>query len=660
MKSRMLTKSRFKLALECPAKLFYDGKPEYANQKLDDPFLQALADGGFQVGALAKCYYGGGSEVLAWEHGSALEETKNLLEQESVIIYEAAVCFETLFTRIDILVKRGNEIDLIEVKAKSLDREEDDFLTKGGNISATWYPYLADAAFQKYVLRCALPDYSISAYLMLADKASRCSVDGLNQKFKLTRDNLGTTRVIVPANLTSEDLGSPILTPVNVDEYCDFIYSQKFELLSGIYDFPGYLDLLASSYANDNKICVAPSAECKKCQFITTEADDKAGLKSGFRECFSQFYNWGEVDFKEPTVLEIWNYRKTGKLLEEGRVKIAQVEESDINPKDDGKPGLSSSQRQWLQISKAQNRDTDYWIDIDNMVREIQRWKYPLHFIDFETSSVAIPFNKGRHPYEGIAFQYSHHIVNKDGSIEHRGQYLNTEAGLFPNYKFVRALKRELEQDGGTILRYAAHENTFLITIYRQLIEETQVEDGDALCEFIRRITKCGSRNGDNWEGERNMIDMCELVKRYYYDPATKGSNSIKQVLPAIMNSSKFLQDKYSAPVYGSSRGIPSLNFRDWRWITYEDNRIVDPYKLLPKLFQEDESQELSLLSTNDEIKEGGAATTAYALMQFTEMSDYERAQITSALYKYCELDTFAMVMIYEAWKDMVSSELIF
>jgi len=63
------------------------------------------------------------------------------------------------------------------------------------------------------------------------------------------------------------------------------------------------------------------------------------------------------------------------------------------------------------------------------------------------------------------------------------------------------------------------------------------------------------------------------------------------------------------------------------------------------------------LLSSNDEIQEGGAATTAYALMQFTDMSDYEREQITSALYKYCELDTFAMVMIYEAWKDMVSHQ---
>lgn len=655
MKLRYLTKSRFKLALECPTRLFYDGKPEYADQKREDPFLQALADGGFQVGALAKCYYAGGIEVMASEHNTALEETNRLLEKENVIIYESAVCLESLFARIDILVKKGNEIDLIEVKAKSYDEGEDKFLTRSGNISTTWYPYLADAAFQKYVLSHALPGYSISAYLMLADKASRCSVDGLNQRFKLTRDNLGRTRVVTPANLTSEDLGSPILTRVNVDECCELIYGQKFELPSGIFDFAGYLDMLAESYARDKKICVTPSAECRKCQFTTTEADNRAGLKSGLRECFSQFYNLSEEELNEPTVLEIWNFRKTARLLQEGRVKIADVEESDICPTDDGRPGLSSSQRQWLQVTKARDRDTDYWIDIHNLGREMQSWKYPLHFIDFETSSVAIPFNKGRHPYEGIAFQYSHHVVNQDGSIEHCGQYLNTVPGLFPNYEFVRALKKELERDEGTIFRYAAHENTFLITIYRQLMEETQVDDGPELCDFIRRITKSGSRNGDSWEGGRSMIDMCEIVKRFYYDPATSDSNSIKKVLPAILNSSAFLQEKYSKPVYGASGGIPSLNFQDWTWIKYEDNRVVDPYKLLPRLFQEEKSQDYSLLSSNDEINEGGAATTAYALMQFTEMSDYERAQIASALYKYCELDTFAMVMIYEAWKDMVS-----
>jgi len=60
-----LTKSKFKLATECPAKLFYTDKSEYINNKIDNPFLEALADGGYQVGELAKYYYPNGHHVYA-------------------------------------------------------------------------------------------------------------------------------------------------------------------------------------------------------------------------------------------------------------------------------------------------------------------------------------------------------------------------------------------------------------------------------------------------------------------------------------------------------------------------------------------------------------------------------------------------------------------
>ena len=54
MSLRYLTKSRFKLAMECPTKLYYTGKLEFDNQKKDDSFLAALAEGGMQIGELAK------------------------------------------------------------------------------------------------------------------------------------------------------------------------------------------------------------------------------------------------------------------------------------------------------------------------------------------------------------------------------------------------------------------------------------------------------------------------------------------------------------------------------------------------------------------------------------------------------------------------------
>ena len=647
MSNRYLTKSRFKLAMECPTKLYYTGKEEYINQNIDDPFLLALAEGGFQVGELAKHYFAGGYDIETLDYDEALKITNELLSKDKVIIYEAAILYEKFFIRTDILIKNGRNIELIEVKAKSAD----DFYNKSG-IKPEWKPYLLDVAFQKYVVSKAFPDYKVTAYLMLADKGAKCPTDGLNQKFRIIEEK-GRKKIKVSDKLSEEDLSPPILCKTNAEDACRIIYSDGYEYQNNTLCFSELINTFAEHYHKDIKIKTGISKACKCCEFIATEDEIKAGYKSGFHECWKEALVWKDKDFEAGTVFDIWDFRTADKLISEGRIKLTEITEDDIKVKSDDKPGISRTQRQWMQVNKSQNNDTTYWIDKYNLSMEMDTWTYPLHFIDFETSMAAIPFNKGRRPYEGIAFQFSHHIVHENGDIEHKGQYLNTEPGVFPNYEFVRKLKAELDKDEGTIFRYAAHENTYLNTIYRQLRKDKNyIHDREELCEFIKSITKSVNGSFEKWEGPRNMVDMCELVKRYYYDPAMKGSNSIKTVLPAILNSSAFLRDKYSKPIYGTQE-IPSLNYNNWTWIKFENNKVIDPYKLLPKMF-EDVSDKDFILLNNDQVRDGGAAMTAYAMLQFTEMTDYERNEIKKALLKYCELDTFAMVMIYEGWKDMI------
>ena len=104
---RYLTKSRFKLAVECPTKLFYTGKPEYANTNNEDAFLAMLADGGFQVGELAKFMYPDGVEVTAKGVDDAIAETAERLKQHTVTLFEPAIVYEGFLVRVDVLVKRG-------------------------------------------------------------------------------------------------------------------------------------------------------------------------------------------------------------------------------------------------------------------------------------------------------------------------------------------------------------------------------------------------------------------------------------------------------------------------------------------------------------------------------------------------------------------------
>lgn len=649
---RYLTKTRYKLGIDCPTKLFYTGKKEYPDKRQEDAFLAALAEGGFQVGELARQYYKGGINIDTLDYNEAEDRTRDLMKQDQVIMYEPAFRYKNLFIRIDILVKDGNNLNLIEVKSKSYDNQQDDpFLTKNGKISSGWEPYLQDVAFQKYVLENACPDFKVNSYLMMADKNATCPTDGLNQKFRIMKDSSNRNGIKVSASLTDQDLSKRILIEVPVDEYVHLIHDGTYNVPGMDVSFAGLIYFLSRQYEQDKKISPDISSTCKSCEFRCTTEEESAGYKSGFKECWKEVLNWKESDFNEPSILELWSSQRKNSYISAGKVKLKDLTIHDFNIRSSTVPGLSASERQWLQVERVKKRDTSAFFDSIGMKAEMEKWTFPLHHIDFETSRVAIPFNKRRKPYEGIIFQFSHHIVNEDGTIEHAGQYLNAEPGVFPNYESVRELKRQLEKDSGTIFRYATHENSYLVEVYRQLLDDPEPpSDREELCAFIMSITR-----SDDWTGKRCMVDMWDLVKKYYYDPSTHGSNSIKAVLPAIMNSSSYLQNKYSKPVYGAVEGIKSLNYKNWAWVKYDINgKVIDPYNLLPPVFDKETDASIELISGDEELKEGGAAMTAYCRMQFSEMSDYERDKLQSALLKYCELDTFAMVMIYEAWRDIV------
>jgi len=656
MKPRYLTKSRFKLSLDCETKLFYTNKKEYPDKNMDDPFLEALAEGGFQVEELARIYFGGGTLVEGRDYYNVLKITNLLLSQKKVIIYQAAFRFESLFIRTDIIVKDGNKIDLIEVKAKSFDGKDSlDLLNKKGNLDSRWIPYVYDVAFQQYVITKAYPKFIVRSYLMLADKNAKTTIDGLNQKFLITRDKEGYPKIKNRQEQTSLTLGKEILIKLKIDDLIGRIYEGTDTAEPPDISFIDRIKILSDYYQRDIKIETPLGGKCKGCEFYTNAEERAAGKKDGFRECWKSIAGFKEKDFDKPSVLDLWDFRKKDQVIEDEKYFMKDLTDDDIGEAMPKKGGMTRTDRQRIQIQKAVEMDDSMELRVKELRYEMNLWKYPLHFIDFETTAVAIPFHKNMRPYEGIAFQFSHHTVDSKGNIAHRGQYLNAERGKFPNFDFIRALKKELEQDKGTIFRYAAHENTFLNIIYTQLKEASikEAPDKDELCSWIQTITHNTERQPQEWEGKRTMVDLLDLVKRFYYDPYTNGSNSIKAILPAVLNRSKYLQRKYSKPIYGTTM-IPSLNHKDKVWIEIKDGLVTNPYELLPPLFEGKTDEQLEEYITDPTLAEGGAAMMAYAKMQFTEMSDEEREMVITGLLKYCELDTFAMVLIWEFWNNEI------
>ena len=692
MKQKLFTKSAFKVALDCPNKLYYYRNPDvYANADAEDEFLQALAEGGFQVGELAKIYCDVPPEndIEELDYDTSLRRTQELMQQERVNIAEAAFRYGYLFVRVDVLKRDGNVIDLIEVKAKSWDPEEDKFINDKGCVVTKIRPYVYDVAFQKYVVTHALRElyperqFTVRARLMMADKSKTADINGMNQLFKIKEVN-HRTRVETAPN-ARQLLAQPnvqVLTAFDVDELCDRVIAGKTieqgkeDFMLG-WKFMDYVKAMSKYYCDNEPFPdITLGSKCFKCQFQNDGST--SGLKDGYKECWKNKKTAGfdDSDFDEPLVKDLWGQHiKRDPWVKAGTYKMKDITEEQLprHAKSKSGPGLDHCERKWLQIAMmtgnqevlndfASDIHEGVYLDIDGLRAEMAKWKYPLHMIDFETTAVALPYYEGMRPYEQVAFQFSHHIIEQtaDGgyTIRHAGQFLNQDVTKFPNFEFVRALREQLGHDEGTIFRYSPHENSILNAIRRQLNESAEM-DKDELIAFIDEITHetKAKRKG----GPRDMVDLWDVVKRYFYEPKEmRGSNSIKVVLPAVLNASQFLKNKYSKPIYGKaipSCNIPASNPIAWIEIDAATGHVENPYHLLPPVkdligIDIIDDEMLENMGEDMTIANGGAALTAYNKLMFCDgnMTDALR----EALLRYCELDTMAMVFIWEYFNQQV------
>lgn len=132
MVNRYLSKSDFKVARTCPTKLYYR-KKGYPTLKAGDEYLSMLADQGYLIEALARVLYPDGRwigfnndvEAAAWDTMSALANNCTL--------FEATLINDGLLARVDILIKRGNVFEIIEIKSRAFDRQKNDERVQQGS-----------------------------------------------------------------------------------------------------------------------------------------------------------------------------------------------------------------------------------------------------------------------------------------------------------------------------------------------------------------------------------------------------------------------------------------------------------------------------------------------------------------------------------------------
>lgn len=174
-------------------------------------------------------------------------------------------------------------------------------------------------------------------------------------------------------------------------------------------------------------------------------------------------------------------------------------------------PEEAFSGRQALQIALAKRGEDR--IDRAAIAAFCDRLRYPLHYLDFETWSSAIPAFDGTGPYAQHIFQYSLHIeASPDAQLEHR-EYLAEPDGRDYRRTLLSRLFADLGEEGD-------------IVVYNQSFEQTRLRELSAqFPEFSVAIDRACAR----------MVDAMQVFSSGWYESSRfGGSYSIKRVLPVL------------------------------------------------------------------------------------------------------------------------------
>jgi hypothetical protein len=605
-----LSKSDFKVAQTCATKLYYK-KNKYPSLKDENEYLALLADGGFMIGKLALVLYPEGIEIGEGRGNQkeAIEQTERLLSaHENITLFEPAIWVNNQLIRIDILEKKGNHFNLIEVKSKSYNSE--DLAESRGKhdkipywMKADFRPYLEDVAFQKKVLQEKYPQATVSAYLLMPDKSKTNTHENLIHWFRLNKSGDNT---LVEFTGTEENAAqlrdSNFMGLECVDTEIERI---KEEIQSAS---KRYIDSLAAS----EKIITQVSYACRDCEYRVDQQ------KSGFKEC------WGKLAEPRPHILELGQLGNVNKkdntindLISRGKTSLSDVPVEAVLR--ESKPFYND--RPFFQLVCKEE------FILEGFEEAIANIQYPLHFIDFETCQMAVPFHAGMRPFQNVIFQWSCHTFHEDGRLEHK-EWLNTQ-DVYPNFEFATTLKACLGQTG-TVMTWSAYENTQLKSILLT-IEESEEFD-EALRNWLANIIV--EKNSEN----NRILDMHKLAGQYYFHPLMGGRTSIKVVLPSVLKSTN------------------SASIKQWlkeeNLLAETEHGMTDPYKLL---------EDRIIGDTRDQIvtvKNGGDAMAAYRDMMYGISKDnlIAKQAYNEALKQYCKLDTLAMVIIWQHWQNLIKS----
>ncbi len=200
-------------------------------------------------------------------------------------------------------------------------------------------------------------------------------------------------------------------------------------------------------------------------------------------------------------VLELYDDKKGRRwdLLKRGVFRIAEIPED-----------YSLSAKQGIQRATAISGKPH--VSQKAIQTFLKNLEYPLHFLDFETFSTAIPIFDGTKPYQQIPFQFSLHVVREVGAKPEHRKFL-AHGRNDPRAEFMRQLKAAIEPVGS-------------IVVFNATFEKQRLKEG---AEFLPEH--------EQWVAALNdrIVDLLNPFRAFnFYHPDQCGSASMKSVLPAL------------------------------------------------------------------------------------------------------------------------------
>jgi hypothetical protein len=192
--------------------------------------------------------------------------------------------------------------------------------------------------------------------------------------------------------------------------------------------------------------------------------------------------------------------KKKQQLLDEGIRAAADI------PDD-----FALNDKQRLVVGRAQTGQPH--LDRRALQAELEKYQFPLYFLDYETCISAIPQFPGYHPQQQIVFQYSlHRLDGMDGETVHMEHLSIQEAD--PALPLLEQLAKDIGSKGTVLVWNKAFE----MSRNREMAELYPQHAG-----FLEQLNQ-------------RIEDLGDVIsKGIYLHPGFKGSWSIKCVLPVMV-----------------------------------------------------------------------------------------------------------------------------